>query len=113
MHLMSCLSNREKGKHMRIGVIGPKGPDAFAANIMDGLAAMGLDVIFLGSSYALGGPYLSAVTGATRHAFPSLDERAQRGLADRALHHECDVVINVEQCLMPPVVRRLRSNGVT
>ena len=97
---------------MRIGVIGPKWPDAFAANIMDGLAAMGLDVISLGSSYALGGPYLSAVTGAARQAFPALDERAQRGLADRALHHECDVVINVEQCLMPVVVRRLRSNGV-
>jgi spore maturation protein CgeB len=97
---------------MRIGVIGPKWPDAFAANIMDGLAAMGLDVISLGSSYALGGPYLSAVTGAARQAFPALDERAQRGLADRALHHECDVVINVEQCLMPDVVRRLRSNGV-
>ena len=96
---------------MRIGVIGPTWPDSFASNIIDALAAMGHQPVPLGSSYSAGGPYASAVAAAIRHAVPRLDERGQRRIVRAARGHECDVIINVEQRLMPGVVSQLRRSG--
>jgi spore maturation protein CgeB len=100
-----------EGKHMRVGVIGPIYSDSFAANIKDALSAMGHDPVALGSSYAAGGPYISAVATTIKNALPALDERIQRRIAYAALHAECEIVINVEQRLMPGVVRELRRGG--
>jgi spore maturation protein CgeB len=97
---------------MRIGIVGPTWPDCFATNIIDALGALGLDAVALGSSYAMGGPYTSAVATKIRNALPALDERAQRHIARAALEAECGIVINLEQQLMPGVVRQLRRNGV-
>ena len=97
---------------MRIGVVGPTWPDSFASNILDALPAMGHDPVALGSSYAIGGPYTSAIAGKARAALPALDERAQRRVVRAALKSECEIVINVEQGLMPAVVGQLRRNGV-
>jgi spore maturation protein CgeB len=97
---------------MRIGIVGPTWPDCFAANVMDALAALGLDPVTLGSSYAVGGIYTSAIATAVRNALPALDERAQRRIARTALEAECEIVINLEQRLMPGVVRQLRRNGI-
>jgi spore maturation protein CgeB len=96
---------------MRIGIVGPVWLDSFAGNIMDGLSAMGHDPVALGSSYAVGGSYTSAVAMVIRNAVTSLDERAQRHIAAAALDAECEIVINLEQRLMPAVVRRLQRNG--
>jgi spore maturation protein CgeB len=97
---------------MRIGIIGPTWPDSFAANIIDALPALRLDPVALGSSYATGRPRTSAVSMIFRNALPALDERAQWHFARAALETECEIVINLEQRLMPGVVRRLRRNGV-
>jgi spore maturation protein CgeB len=98
---------------MRIGIIGPAGPDSFAANIIDALLSMGHTPVALGSSSrSIGGPYTSAVTMTIRNALPALDERVQLRIAHAALHAECEIVINLEQQLMPGVVRQLRRNGI-
>jgi spore maturation protein CgeB len=98
---------------MRIGIIGPVYPDSFVANIIDALLAMGHAPLALGSSSrSVGGPYTSAVTMTIRNALPALDERAQLRTARAALHAECEIVINVEQQLMPGVVRQLRRSGI-
>jgi spore maturation protein CgeB len=98
---------------MRIGVIGPNWPDSFAANIIDALLAMGHSPVALGSSsHSVGGRYTSALTMTIRNALPALDERAQLRIARATLHAECEIVINLEQQLMPGVVRQLRRNGI-
>ena len=97
---------------MRIGIVGPNFPDSFAANIIDALPAMGHDPVALGSLYAVGGRYASAVTMTIRNALPALDERAQLHIVRAALRAECEIVINLEQRLMPGVVRQLRRNGI-
>ena len=97
---------------MRIGVVGPTWPDSFASNILDALPAMGHDPVAIGSSYAIGGPYTSAIVNKARTALPALDERGQRRLVRAALSAQCEIVINVEQGLMPSVVDQLRRHGV-
>jgi spore maturation protein CgeB len=98
---------------MRIGVVGPLFPDSFAANIIDALLAMGHAPVALGSSsHSVGGPYTSAITMTIRSALPALDERAQLHIARAARHAECEIVINLEQRLMPGVVRQLRRDGI-
>jgi spore maturation protein CgeB len=101
---------------MRIGIVGPSFPksfaDSFATNIIDALLAMGHAPVALGSSYAVGGRYSTTVAMAIRNALPALDERAQLHIARDALNAECEIVINLEQRLMPGVVRQLRKNGI-
>jgi spore maturation protein CgeB len=96
---------------MRIGVIGPTGPDSFAANIIDALSEMGHEPVPLGPSFATGGGYRARVRNAIRDALPAFDERAQLRIARTALDHRCEVVISVEQRLMPSMVGQLRRNG--
>ena len=97
---------------MRVGITGPTWPDSLAANVIDALSAMGHDPVPIGSSYSLGGPYITHAVSAIRGALPGLDERAQQRIARFALDNECEIVINLESRLMPSVVNRLRSNGV-
>jgi len=98
---------------MRIGIVGPNFTDSFPANIFDALLDMGHSPIALGSaSHSVGGPRTSAVAMTVRNAMPALDEHAQLHIVRAALHAECEIVINVEQRLMPGVVRQLRRNGI-
>ncbi len=97
---------------MRIGIVGPTWPDSFAENIIDALRVMGHQPVSVGSSYSLGGPYTSAVAVAIRNALPALDERGQRRIVRTALDAGCEVVIVLEQRLMPGVVRQLRRNKI-
>src|SRR5260370_372328 len=96
---------------MRIGVIGPSWLDSFAYNSIDALSGMGHHPVSLGSSYSVGGPYTSAALGAIRNAVPGLDERGQRRIVRAARDRGCEVIVNVEQRLMPSVVGQLRRNG--
>ncbi len=98
---------------MRVGIIGPTRPDSLAVNIKDALSVMGHDPVTLGSSSRPpGGPYISAAAMTIRNALPALDERLQRRFVYAALRAECEIVINVEQRLMPVVVRLLQRNGI-
>lgn len=96
---------------MRIGIIGPTWPDSFAANVIEALSVMGHDPVSLGSSYSLGGLYTTRFAGAIRPLLPALDERMQERIVRTALGNECEIVINLEQRLMPGVVERLRGHG--
>ncbi len=95
---------------MRIGVIGPISPDSFADNIVTALTDMGHDPVPLGPLCARRGHY-AAVEMAVRNTLPALDERAQRRVAAAALRADCEIVINVDQRLMPAVVRDMRRAG--
>jgi spore maturation protein CgeB len=96
---------------MRIGIVGPAWVDCFAHNISDTLRTMGHQPVWLGSSYALGGPYSSAVVSLARNALPALDARLQRRIARTALAAEVEAVIVTEQRLVPDTVRQLRRGG--
>jgi spore maturation protein CgeB len=97
---------------MRIGIVGPTWPDSFADNIIDALRAMGHHPVSVGSTYSFGNPYTSGAVAMIRNALPALDERAQRGIAAAALDAGCELVIVLEQRLMPDIVRQLRRNGI-
>jgi len=98
---------------MRIGIVGPLSfADSFPANIIDALLAMGHAPVALGSTYATGRRTSTVVAMTIKNALPALDERAQLQIARAALHAECEVVINLEQRLMPGVVRELQRNGI-
>ena len=97
---------------MHIGIVGPTWPDSFAANIIDALLAMDHQPVPVGSTYSFGNPYTSAATVLLRNTLPALDMRAQRRIVRAALAAECEIVIVLEQRLMPEIVRRLRRNGI-
>jgi spore maturation protein CgeB len=101
-----------KEELMRIGIIGPTVPDSFAANIIDGLRAMGQDPVSVGSSLSASGRYSSTATVTLKNLLPALDERGQRRIARAAAEAGCEIVINVEQRLVPSVVQDLRRNGI-
>jgi spore maturation protein CgeB len=96
---------------MRIGVIGPTWPDAFATHIIEALSNMRHDPVALGSSVAIGGPFTTRAASPIMRALPGLDERVQRRIARSALDNECEIVITVEQRIMPGVVSQLRRSG--
>lgn len=96
---------------MRVGVVGPTGPDEFAANICDALIRMSHQAVWLGNASAIRGPLARATTLA-RQAFPRFDQYAQLAIARKAFDAACDVVINVDVGLMPIVVTRLRRDGI-
>ena len=97
---------------MRIGVVGPISPDSFADNIVTALTDMGHDPVPLGPLCARRGGYAAAVKMAIRNTLPALDERTQRRVTAAALRAECEIVINVDQRLMPGVVRDMRRAGM-
>jgi len=96
---------------MRIGIVGPAWPDSFAGNIIDSLRAMGHQPVSVGSSHSLRGHYTLAVAGMVRNALPALDERLQRRIVREAREADCEIVIAVEQRLVPDTVRQLRRGG--
>ena len=97
---------------MRIGIVGPIHLDSFASNIIDGLRGMGHDPVPLGSSQAQGGRYAAAAAMTVRNLLPRLDEHGQQRILRSTLDAGCEIVINVEQRLMPSVVRQLQQHGI-
>ena len=97
---------------MRVGVIGSTGSDLSADNIISGLADMGHDAVSLGPLYAPHGRFIARVGEIVRDALPNLDERTQRHVAAAARQAGCEIVINVDQRLMPGIVRQLQRNGI-
>jgi hypothetical protein len=97
---------------MRVGVVGPGGPDRFADNIGDALRRTGHVVTQLGPArpHAQGG-LAGSLKLAARQAVPRLDERAQRRIVRNALEAGCQVVINIDARLMPSAVAQLKQAG--
>lgn len=97
---------------MRIGVVGPMGPDDFAENIGETLRAMGHTVTSVGSPYTRCRSGLTTRADAlARQALPRVDEWAQRRIVRAALNAECEVIINVDARIMPGTVTRLKRSG--
>lgn len=98
---------------MRIGVIGPDGPDLFADNIRAGLARMGHEAFLLGAPrLGAGRPPADAFLSLAQRSLPSVDAFVQRRLLKRARAHACDLVINVDPGLDASVVAALRGHGI-
>lgn len=96
----------------KIGVIGPVAPDLFADNVGDSLQRLGHVVTQLGPARPYGrGRLIDRAAELTRQALPRLDERAQDRVVQAALGAGCEIVINLDACLMPRAVTRLRSSG--
>jgi spore maturation protein CgeB len=96
----------------RIGVIGTVAPDYFADNVGDALERLGHVVTQLGAARSRGRSRLfNRAGGLARQALPRLDERAQDPIVRAALRSDCEIVINLDAHLVPPVVNRLKSSG--
>jgi spore maturation protein CgeB len=97
---------------VRVGVVGPIGPDYFAENVCDSLQRMGHVVTQLGPARALHMGWLArgiATTAVTM--LPSLDEHTQQRIVRAAADAACEVIINLDLWLLPDVVRKLRRTG--
>ena len=98
---------------MRIGVIGPDGPDLFADNIRAGLVRMGHEAFLLGAPrVGAGRPPADALLSLAQRALPSIDALVQRRLLRRAFAHRCELVINIDPDLDATVVAALRHAGI-
>lgn len=98
---------------MKLGIIGPQGPDLFATNIGDALTRMGHEVVALGSAVPKPGGKLTArASGVALRAIPELQVRLFRRLARSALRQECDVVLTTSHSMAPDAVAELRRNRV-
>jgi spore maturation protein CgeB len=97
---------------MRVGIIGPTGPDQFADNIAHCLPNIGVQAVPLGPSTPW--PRNKALRLATQLAARQTAETLewfQRPLVGRVRDSGCDVIINVEQSLMPATVAKIKSGG--
>ncbi len=98
---------------MRVGVVGPEGPDYFAENIADALRRMGNTVIPLGPAHTrFRRPLATRIAMLARQALTALDEWAQHRIVRAALDADCEVVINIDAHMTPDAVTQLRSCGV-
>jgi len=98
---------------MRVGVIGPMAPDFFAENVSDALEHTGNVVAHLGTTSPRHRSRLFTTSQIlARQALPALDERGQRHIARAAVAAGCEVVINLDEGLMPVTVRQLKRAGI-
>jgi len=97
---------------MRVGVIGPTGPDRFADNVADALGRMGHEVTKLGPAHpnheTWRAHHLAMVV---RMSIPFWDEQSQQRLSRAALEAECEVVISVDLRVTPSTIAAIKSDG--
>lgn len=96
---------------LRVGVVGPLGPDDFADNILSVLSQMGHEGIALGSaapvaSFGLG-PLAGARVARAFELWPPALERWQARVIRLAESTQPDVIISVDARLQPSVVAAL------
>jgi spore maturation protein CgeB len=97
---------------LRIGVIGPVGPDYFADNVIDSLRHMGHSPIALGPATEIYRSRLAnGIVSIAKGMLPSVDERAQRRISHAAQEAACELVVNIDQTLLPSTVRSLQRAG--
>jgi spore maturation protein CgeB len=97
---------------MRVGVIGPTDPDTFADNIAHCLPHIGVEAVPLGPSTPQPrNKLLRLATELAQRQTAETEQWFQRPLIRRVRDSDCDVIINVEQSLMPTTVAKIRSSG--
>jgi spore maturation protein CgeB len=97
---------------MRVGVIGPTEADTFADNIFHTLPKLGVEPVALGpAAVRPGNKVLGLATQWARRQSAETEEWFQRPLVHRAQDSDCDVILNVEQSLMPATVKKLKKGG--
>ena len=97
---------------MRVGVIGPTGPDTFADNIAHCLPSLGVEAVPLGPSTPQPrSKVLRRATELAQRQTAETQEWFQRPLIGRVKASDCDVIINVEQSLMPATVAKIKKGG--
>lgn len=97
---------------MQFGVIGPVGQDRFADNITEALGQMGHSVVQLGPVYPTrANGHIQNADFMARMIMPAYDKRAQERIAKAAIAGGYEIVINVDQRLLPDVVRKIRNSG--
>lgn len=97
---------------MRVGVIGPTGPDLLADNILHCLPMVGVEGVALGPATPLPrNRTLRAAADWARRQSAETEEWFQRSLVTRVREAHCDVVISVQQSLMPGTVAKIKSGG--
>jgi spore maturation protein CgeB len=97
---------------MRVGVIGLTGPDTFADNIARCLPHLGVQAVPLGPSTPQPrNKFLRLATQLAARQTAETLEWFQRPLVSRVRDSDCDVIINVEQSLMPATVAKIKSGG--
>jgi spore maturation protein CgeB len=88
-------------------------PDHFAQNIVDGLVDGGHVVTPLGAAGSCQSLRIGRRAATLmREVAPSLDEQAQRRIAQKALDASCEVVINIDQRMRPATVERMKRDGI-
>lgn len=103
---------KQEGIEMRVGVIGPTAPDSFADNIAHCLPNIGVDAVQLGPvSPRPHNKFLALAGHVIEHLSAETEEFFQRPLIKRVRESECDVIINVEQALMPATVAKIKRGG--
>jgi spore maturation protein CgeB len=97
---------------IRIGIIGPVGPDTFADNIAHCLPNIGVEAVPLGPSTPRPrNKFLGFATQLAERQTAETLEWFQRPLIGRVRHSDCDVIINVEHSLMPETVSKIKRSG--
>lgn len=97
---------------MRVGVIGPTNPDSFADNITHCLPNIGVEAVALGPSTPRPrNKILGLATQLIEHQTAKTEEWFQRPLISRIGDSGCDIIISVEQSLMPATVAKIKSLG--
>lgn len=97
---------------MRVGVIGPMWPDSLADNIVDCLGDLAVTPVALGPAGPDGSGRLAARTVQTVARFGAETVAlVQRPLLRRAREAACDVIINVDQSLVPQIVAGLKRTA--
>jgi glycosyltransferase involved in cell wall biosynthesis len=104
---------RQRGISVQVGVVGPMAPDYFAENVSDALEREGHIVAHLGTaSPRHRSRLLTTSRMIATQALPALDERGQRHIVRAAMAAGCEVVINLDEGLMPSTVRQLKRAGL-
>jgi hypothetical protein len=97
---------------MRIGVVGATGPDLFADNVIDALRGMGHEATALGPARTrYRGRAAGYLAEEARQLFPALDARGQSRISEAAGSAGCEIVISLDDRLLPETVARLRRQG--
>jgi len=98
---------------VRVGVIGPVGPDYFAENVGEALLHTGHLVTQLGPAHARQqGQLTRNIALLARHGLPHLEQWLQHRIVKAALDADCEVVINLDAKLLPGAVMELKRAGV-
>lgn len=96
---------------MRIGVIGPMGPDLFAENLVLTLRAMGHSCIPVGSASPRARFKGAAILADIALRSDTVERAYQSKLVDKVREEQIEIVITVESTLLPHTVGAMRRSG--